>query len=627
MKLLACYTPSHVPLLKQHFMPSLELAGFGDPGHVSIDHRYPMYTPHDGATILLRELPQVGSGVFDEVGFHETCVRKLEFILSALTIEKEPFLFSDVDVRFYGPVVEDLLRELGQKDIVFQNDGPGGVCTGFFVVRPCVGMIRLFEHALEIMRKTSLLDQPAVQETMVTFYGRKPSASWGFLPDRYWTFGHNNKHWAPGMPVNPPTNLLVHHANWTKGIPNKLALLEAVIAQRLKSTGYLPVDWMERGNRRKEVAEHPRTRRTDNLPPRLPIAIPGNYKYAGVGRDEMGGVMRDPRGSVEFVDQPAKENAFTGYPVLTEEDVTAQRFRHDTFAPPAGQNMLRTEVALQAPRGHAGARVLPYSEVTRMLDEQRAALTRRNPHNPMPLALVLQFWKGDKRRALDLARLLADIEPRRRDDVAFVFARQSNCPMDAEIHEAQLYVGMKFPRFDLETEVDETKHYPGICFDPWASAATQLSDGYYGGRLPYSSAFFFEADGCPLSATWIDELKKAHAETLLLGKRVTGPLMRYGGVDELHEVGGHINGTLVMHLSCWADHPCLHRCPPGAPWDVFHGLVLRSEAGPSQAIANLHGMQGMTENQFVIAGKEAVFVTSIKDGTPQHWARRMLVRP
>jgi hypothetical protein len=272
---------------------------------------------------------------------------------------------------------------------------------------------------------------------------------------------------------------------------------------------------------------------------------------------------------------------------------------------------------------HEKDRAIPRAEVVRMLEDQRRRLTGRQ-HHPLPLAIVLQFWRGDRIRARALARFLADIEPAPRDDVLFVFARQDNCPMDEGLHAAQMYVGKKFPVMDLVAKVDPKKKYPGVCYDAWASAVQQLSDGYHSGKLPYGNAFFFEADGCPIGSDWVDRLKKAHEETLLLGKRVTGPLIRFGGVDASHQVGGHINGTLVMHMSCWDDHPSLHRCPPEYAWDVFHGLVLRNEAGPSQIIRNEHGATGISESAYHVMGKESAWLTSVKDGTPQHWCRRYL---
>ena len=575
MRIYACYTPSHIPLLEKHFLPSLEVGGFGGPAQSIIDHRcHPRIDQPEDMWARIRELPQrSSSGAFASDGFQLTCLAKVDYILEALTVETEPFLFSDVDVRFYGPVVDDLTNLLGDADMAFQWDGPSGrECSGLMVLRPSDCMTAFWDNVRGYMSAGKpMMDQDALHAAMDDFKRAKQMAlRTVILPERYWTFGRNDKHWTAGMAVNPPADLLLHPANWTVGIENKMALLEVV-----KAAHGLCQDYFDGA-------------------PSAPAQVLREFTYNAMAAAKA----------------PITKNLSEA--VRLRQTVKNIDARRPIVAPAAPKPPTKAMDATE--------RTLPFSEVTRMLDQQRARLTGPQ-HPPLPLALVLQFWKGDKRRAIDLAKLLADIEPARRDDVAFVFARQSNCPVDADIQAAQLYVGKKFPVIDLETEVDESKKYPGVCFDAFANACRKLSDWYHAGVLPYGNAFFFEADGCPIGSDWIDRIKRSHAETLLLGKRVTGPLMRFGGVDSIHQVGGHVNGTMVMHLSCWEDHPSLHRCPPSAAWDVFGGLVLRNEAGPSQIIANHHGGRGLSQEMYWEFGKEHAFVTSIKDGSPQHWCR------
>lgn len=631
MRLYACYTQSHFDLLTKHFVPSLpqELYNFK----------------------TIRELAQRSdTGEFASGGFQATCLDKVDFIIEALTVETEPFLFSDVDVRFYGPVVADLLECLGNADMAFQWDGPSGrECSGFMVIRPSKQTRFFWQAARARMINAREMDQDAVHWTMSTY----PSAcTTVILPERYWTYGRNDKHWEPGTPVNPPADLLVHHANWTMGVENKLRLLEAVNMRheatspvtyavpdhggRCQGASVLPVvDWGPSPPLPSEIDEQLESdiikacKAVDEEPDcgvvakymaPMPLqstpAGPAVYKGPPIGdqdRIDRAVGMAVPGAKAEVL--PEGGGPFPSFEVVSDGGISYRK----------AENVARCSVGMTmgVVMSTPGERVLPYSEVTRMLEEQRARLTSTY-HHPLPLALVLQFWKGDKRRAMELARLLADIEQRRRDDVVFVFARQDNCQMDEEIYKAQLYVGRKFPFMDLVAKVDESKKYPGVCFDAWASAVQQLSDAYHTGRIPYGNAFFFEADGCPIGTDWIDRLKRAHEETLLLGKRVTGPLIRFGGVDASHQVGGHINGSLVMHLSCWDDHPSLRRCPPAVAWDVQHGLVLRMEAGPSQIIRNEHGASGISESAYHVMGKESAWLTSVKDGTPQHWCRRYL---
>lgn len=536
MKLFACHTPSHLPLLKDHFLPSVE----PEFGRAILDHRNtPKIDQPEEFNVRVRELSAQDECDFGTSGFRQACVDKVHFLREVLAHETEPFVFSDVDVRFYGPVVDDLLKCLGDADMACQWDGPyGGECTGFMVIRPNDRTRALWTMVQDCMHKTGLMDQDALHSVLISHLRHDVAVE--ILPERYWTFGRNDQHWQPGMPVNPPADMLVHHANWTVGVPNKLRLLDAVKAEH---EAYL-----------KNVAASERA----------PSVA----------------AMADEHGTMRWLRDVKKDETVT---ITTE-------------------------------------RTLPYSEVTRMLEDQRRTFTGAR-HHPLPMALVLQFWEGDKRRAVELARMIADLEPCERDDACFVFARQESCPLDKELYDAQLYVGRKFPVMDLVTKVDPKKKYPGVCFDAWASAVQQLSDAYHTGGLPYGNAFFFESDGCPIGSDWIDRIKAAHTETLLLGKRITGPLMRFGGIDAVHQVGGHINGTLAMHLSCWEDHPSLRRCPPKHAWDVFHGLVLRNEAGPSQIIANHHGGRALSEEMYWEFAKEHAWVTSIKDGTPQHWCR------
>ena len=269
-------------------------------------------------------------------------------------------------------------------------------------------------------------------------------------------------------------------------------------------------------------------------------------------------------------------------------------------------------------------------QVRNMLRAQRESLT--SAHETMPLALVLQYCPKDAVAALDLAKLLADIEDTRRTDVLFVFAEQAGTKEALgveeykKLHLAKDHVAEKFPAFELRVEVDPRKKYPAVCYDQWAGSAAQLCDLYHDGEIHTHSAFFFEADGAPTRKTWIDDLKRAHAETLAASKLVTGPRMAYPppAGDRLH-----VNGTMIMHLRMWLDYPSLHRCPPnqqrGEGWDIFHGHAFISELDPAQIIGNLYGFPDMSEGAWQNLSYIFAWLTSIKDSMHQKWARKNLV--
>lgn len=559
MKIYACYTPSHNGMFEKHFAPSLRTSRLN---------------------FSVRLLPQQSAtGAFQSDGFQATCLAKVGYILEVLAanLDGEPFIFSDVDVRFYGDPTADLMQLFGDSDILFQDDGPAGACTGFMVMRPTPRVLEYWRKVAEWMRETNQMDQDAANRLLETPF----APAWGLLPERYWTVGRNGVCWKPGDPVAPPADLMVHHANWTVGIENKLALLEAV-----KNThGACDVD--------------------QNDPSHFTVTIPPLSGEAKARVERYGEAIA--RQSIDLVMDAHNEAKARISQAVKNIDALRPVVAPAPPKPPAKA----MPAAERYPFGATHAR--------RILDEQmeQDAAAKAVPDC---LAIVLQFWSGDKDRAMALARLIADIEPCWRDDVYMVFARQSATPMDDDIRKTMAYVGHKFGYVPMEVTVDEKKTYPGIAFDPWASAMQKVSDAYYSGRLPCANALMIEGDACPLSPDWINRIKEAHNHTLQLGKRITGPRMTFGGRQHWH-----VNGSFVCHCSLWPDRPSLHRCHPKLAWDVFLGEVLLAEAGPSGIIRNEYGCTNISAEVFLSMAKESALLVSVKDYSAIGHATSLLV--
>ena len=208
MKVITCYTDSHIPLLAQHYLPSLP-AGF----EAELIH-------------LPQECP---SGEYMGDGWTSTVRRKLEIIRAACLSESRAFLLCDADVRFY-PGAEKLTPGApGNSDVSFQDHGDGQMCTGFVFINPNARSHALFDHAL------SVLDEKKDDQLAVNAVLSSSSVGWGIVTTKVWAYGQQLRKngeawhvWEPGMPLEPPAGLLVHHASWTKGIANKLAMLDEV---------------------------------------------------------------------------------------------------------------------------------------------------------------------------------------------------------------------------------------------------------------------------------------------------------------------------------------------------------------------------------------------------------------
>lgn len=204
MKIFAWCTPEFQPMADRHFLATL---------------------PSD-LELKFTTLPDFGIGAYDTPTFNAFSMAYLLSVLTLLNCETEPFAVANVDIRFYAPrIANDLLAQLAGHDIAFQQDGPDEKCFGFYVVRPNDRTRAFFRAVLAGVVATGTHDQGAAH---ALFQQGAVCLDWIFLNHRYWTQGRDTGQvWQPGDPVRPPSDLIMHHANWCIGFNNKMALLEA----------------------------------------------------------------------------------------------------------------------------------------------------------------------------------------------------------------------------------------------------------------------------------------------------------------------------------------------------------------------------------------------------------------
>lgn len=204
MKILAYCTPTHLPLLNRHFLPSIP----------------------DGFKFVVEQGPQeCPTGVYRSEGFGLSMKRKFALIRNAADPANsiDPFIYSDVDARFYGLTPQKATADLGDYDVAFQCDHWRCfvACTGFMVIRPCKRVIDWADKVIALCDKHND-DQAAAAEAM-----SESHLAWKFLPREYWTHGADETQWFPGR-LKPPQGIVVHHANWVMGVERKMALLDEV---------------------------------------------------------------------------------------------------------------------------------------------------------------------------------------------------------------------------------------------------------------------------------------------------------------------------------------------------------------------------------------------------------------
>ncbi len=215
MKLYAIYTPSHAILKDNYFLPSLQ----------------------DDFDLIIEPVEQTcESATFMSSGWTKTTIKKVDLIIRAIKENwGEIFIFSDVDIQFFSPIHDLILSHMTENDLIMQKNCPSGVlCTGFFACKGNEKTLQLWQDVKKIMKKkSSQSDQITFNQCIKRNSKKNPyGITWSYLPDIFFGAGtliaYPGYSWHPGKKLPIPQDIVMHHANWTKGIDNKIAQLEYV---------------------------------------------------------------------------------------------------------------------------------------------------------------------------------------------------------------------------------------------------------------------------------------------------------------------------------------------------------------------------------------------------------------
>ena len=229
MKVYSFYTPSHVQLKNNWFLPTIQ----------------------DDFEVIFKEHSQESeTAEYMKPGWIETMQHKADLVIRAINENpNEVFVYADVDIQFFKPIkflINDAIRD---KDMVFQqNSLQGRICAGFFAARASEKVLRIWEkiqNLLDSQNKMSdqeILNQLIFGDVDVVLKnsdGSKPEIPanefgirWDYLPE---TFYNPGKYWVPGNKLKIPPGIVMHHANWTCGVRNKIDQFKYVRALALRN--------------------------------------------------------------------------------------------------------------------------------------------------------------------------------------------------------------------------------------------------------------------------------------------------------------------------------------------------------------------------------------------------------
>jgi len=193
VKIYTCYSLSHKVLVDNFFLPSI---------------------PKD-LRLTLEKHPQIcETDKFCQKNWVETVRKKISFLIKAIQSNMgNIFIFSDCDVQFFGDISCQISEEMIGFDLGFQREGDS-FCTGFFACRASCDVLKFFEDVYDDIPKSG-----GDQKSVNALISKYPYLKIKKLSHKFWS-GFSES--------NPPTEILVHHANCVVGVENKIKLLSIV---------------------------------------------------------------------------------------------------------------------------------------------------------------------------------------------------------------------------------------------------------------------------------------------------------------------------------------------------------------------------------------------------------------
>lgn len=214
--------------------------------HEILKNNYFLPSIKDRFEIIITNFEQISpTGIFMEDRWRDTMLVKVDTIIKAINNNpNKVFIYSDVDIQFFKPFAYLIKKLIGVNDIVFQREHDKVACAGFFIAKGNKRTLALWKNVRKFMQKNELTgDQRPLNYILFRndnnsnldnfVFEDKVELSklkWDYLPDTFVggaTIWKKNI-WKPDKNFPIDKNIIMHHANCTIGVGNKIKQLEYV---------------------------------------------------------------------------------------------------------------------------------------------------------------------------------------------------------------------------------------------------------------------------------------------------------------------------------------------------------------------------------------------------------------
>lgn len=239
--------------------------------------------------------------------------------------------------------------------------------------------------------------------------------------------------------------------------------------------------------------------------------------------------------------------------------------------------------------------------------------------------IALQFWNGDRQRALENALLLAENEPTHRANVDLLFSARFDSTHDAKV---VTETARKFNTRTYTTKTRATGH-PWGCWGLWFSTIEWVYHMKKAGKVPdYKWIFAFESDTAPVRKDWLDQLI---AEWDRRNPDPKNPSIYVLGSETFHWAH-HINGNMMLSadmkfLKWLVEGVTVSGVRPNGAWDLdLFPHFARWGVGYTSKIRNVCGKPSLSQEEFEwFANNDTAFVHGVKNDDLYNLSRRNLL--